>query len=124
MGRVRLLLLDTDVPSNNAEDRKLTSRLYGGDKRTRVRQEVLLGVGGVRVAAALGIEPGVLHLNEGHCAFAILEAARRRVANGASFDDALETIAERTVFTTHTPVPAGHDRFEPALVEEHLGPAS
>lgn len=122
VGRIRLLLLDTDVASNSDDDKKLTSRLYGGDKRTRVRQEVLLGVGGVRVAAALGIEPGVLHLNEGHCAFAILEAARRRVDDGAAFDDALETVARRTVFTTHTPVPAGHDRFEPALVEEHLGP--
>lgn len=122
VGRVRLLLLDTDVEANNDEDKKLTSRLYGGDRRTRVRQEVLLGVGGMRVAAALGIEPSVLHLNEGHCAFAILEAARRRVQNGAAFDDALDTVAQSTVFTTHTPVPAGHDRFDAALLEEHLGP--
>jgi len=123
VGRVRLYLLDCDVEGNSPRDRELTSRLYGGDERTRIRQELVLSVGGVRALKALGISPGVFHLNEGHSAFAPLEVIRERMQDdGMSFDDALREVAQHTVFTTHTPVPAGHDRFDGGLVEEHLGP--
>jgi starch phosphorylase len=123
VGRVPLYLLDTDVEGNSPQDRDLTSRLYGGDMRTRIRQELVLGVGGVKALRALGIMPGVYHLNEGHSAFAPLEVIRQRMADdGLTFDEALREVAHHTVFTTHTPVPAGHDRFPANLVEEHLGP--
>jgi starch phosphorylase len=123
VGRVKLYLLDCDVEGNSPEDRELTSRLYGGDHRTRIRQELVLGVGGVKALAALGISPGCYHLNEGHSAFATLEVIRERMDNdGMSFDSALREVAQHTVFTTHTPVPAGHDRFDGGLIEEHLGP--
>jgi len=123
VGRVSLYLLDCDVEESRPEDRELTSRLYGGDHRTRIRQELVLGVGGVKALRALGITPGVYHLNEGHSAFATIEAIRERMHDdGLSFDDALREVAQRTVFTTHTPVPAGHDRFDAGLIEEHLGP--
>ncbi|NOY40872.1 MAG: glycosyltransferase family 1 protein [Planctomycetes bacterium] len=123
IGRIPLYLLDCDVEGNRPEDRELTSRLYGGDVRTRIRQELVLGVGGVKALRALGIYPGVYHLNEGHSAFAPLEAIRELMHDdGHSFDDALREVAQHTVFTTHTPVPAGHDRFDSSLVEEHLGP--
>ena len=123
VGRVSLYLLDSDVEGNTPEDRELTSRLYGGDNRVRIRQELLLGVGGVRAIRGLGIVPGVYHLNEGHSVFATLEAVRVRMErDGYSFDDAVRKVARQTVFTTHTPVPAGHDRFDGGLMEEHLGP--
>ncbi len=123
VGRVRLYLLDCNVEGNKPEDRELTSRLYGGDERTRIRQEMVLGVGGVKALRALGIVPGVYHLNEGHSAFAPLEVIRERMQDdGLSFDDAWSDVSQKTVFTTHTPVPAGHDRFSPDLIEEHLGP--
>ena len=123
VGRVSLYLLDCDVEGNNPQDRQLTSRLYGGDQRTRIRQELVLGVGGVKALRALGITPGVYHLNEGHSAFAPLEVIRARMEHeGLSFDDALRVVAHQTVFTTHTPVPAGHDRFDGGMIEEHLGP--
>ena len=123
VGRVRLYLLDCDVDGNSPEDRELTSRLYGGDERTRIRQELMLGVGGVKALKALGITPGVYHLNEGHSAFGPLEVIRERMHDdGMKFDDALREVARQTVFTTHTPVPAGHDRFSGEMVEEHLGP--
>ncbi len=123
VGRRTLLLLDTDVEGNRPEDRLLTARLYGGDDRVRVRQELLLGVGGMRVLRALGIDPGVLHLNEGHSAFAVLEEIRWQMQeDGVDFDEAMRRVARKTTFTTHTPVPAGHDRFSPDLIEEHLGP--
>jgi glycogen phosphorylase len=123
VGRVNLYLLDCDVDGNSPEDRELTSRLYGGDTRTRIRQELVLGVGGVRAIRALGVVPGVYHLNEGHSVFATLEAVRGRMdRDGYSFDDAVRKVARQTVFTTHTPVPAGHDRFDGGLMEEHLGP--
>jgi len=123
VGRVNLYLLDSDVKENRPEDRELTSRLYGGDNRTRIRQELVAGVGGIRALRALGITPGVYHLNEGHSAFATLEAIRQfMVDSGMSFDDSLRQIARHTTFTTHTPVPAGHDRFDGGLIEEHLGP--
>jgi starch phosphorylase len=123
VGRCDLLLLDSNVEGNAPEDRELTSRLYGGDRRTRIRQELLLGVGGYRALRAMGITPGVLHLNEGHSAFALLEGIRNRMEEeGLSFDDAAPRISREVVFTTHTPLPAGHDRFDSALIEEHLGP--
>jgi starch phosphorylase len=123
VGRVSLYLLDCDVEGNTTQDRQLTSRLYGGDHRTRIRQELVLGVGGMRALKALGIMPGVYHLNEGHSAFVTLEAIRERMDyDGLSFDEALREVASHTVFTTHTPVPAGHDRFDKGLIEEHLGP--
>lgn len=123
VGRTKLYLLDCDVEGNSPQDRELTSRLYGGDHRTRIRQELVIGVGGVKALKAMGIEPGVYHLNEGHSGFAPLEVIRETMErDGLSFDDALRDVSQKTSFTTHTPVPAGHDRFDPALVEEHLGP--
>jgi len=123
IGRVPLFLLDTDIPENKAEDRHLTARLYGGDQRTRIRQEIILGIGGVRALSAMGILPGVIHMNEGHSAFAGLEVIRNRIKEDElSFDEALRETAASCVFTTHTPVPAGHDRFTADLIEEHLGP--
>jgi len=123
VGRRDLLLLDSDVEGNAPEDRELTSRLYGGDVRIRIRQELLLGVGGLRALKALGISPGVLHLNEGHSGFAVLEAIRMRMEDeGIGFEAAVPRVSREVVFTTHTPVPAGHDRFAAALVEEHIGP--
>jgi starch phosphorylase len=102
---------------------ELTSRLYGGDARIRIRQELLLGVGGFRALKAMGITPGVLHLNEGHSGFAVLEAIRNRMQEeGLGFDQAVHRVSREVVFTTHTPVPAGHDRFGADLIEEHLGP--
>ncbi|MBI5760674.1 MAG: alpha-glucan family phosphorylase [Planctomycetales bacterium] len=123
VGRIKLFLLDADIPENRVEDRQLTSRLYGGDQRTRIRQEIILGIGGVRALAAMGIHPGVIHMNEGHSAFAGLEIIRQRMKeDDLTFDEALRETASMCVFTTHTPVPAGHDRFGGELLEEHLGP--
>jgi glycogen phosphorylase len=123
VGRNTLLLLDSNVDGNRPEDRELTSRLYGGDERVRIRQELLLGVGGVRALAAMNIAPGVLHLNEGHSAFAALELVRQRmVTEGVDAWEAIRRISPQVVFTTHTPVPAGHDCFSPGLIDEHLGP--
>jgi starch phosphorylase len=123
VGRCTLLLLDSNVVGNAPQDVELTSRLYGGDARVRIRQELLLGVGGFRALKAMGITPGVLHLNEGHSGFAVLEAVRNRMQDeGLGFDEAVHRVSREVVFTTHTPVPAGHDRFAPSLIEEHLGP--
>jgi starch phosphorylase len=122
VGRTMLLLLDTDVQENSESDRTLTARLYGGDARVRIRQELLLGIGGVRALHALKIHPSVLHLNEGHSAFATLEVIRSRMETGGlPFGEVMRDVSAMTVFTTHTPVAAGHDRFPAALVEEHLG---
>jgi glycogen phosphorylase len=123
VGRCDLLLLDSNVEGNAPEDRELTSRLYGGDGRVRIRQELLLGIGGFRALTAMGITPGVLHMNEGHSGFAVLEAILCRMQEtGVSFDEAVRSVPREVVFTTHTPVPAGHDRFDSGLIEEHLGP--
>src|SRR5438046_2312007 len=120
-GRATLLLLDSDVDGNPPGLRLLTAQLYGGDLVTRLRQELILGIGGVRMLDALGIHPGVLHLNEGHSAFAPVELARHwAAAQGVAFAAAHREVALRTVFTTHTPVAAGHDYFPPELVLEHL----
>jgi glycogen phosphorylase len=121
LGRVRLFLLDTDVPENAPWDRELTARLYGGDLETRLKQEMILGVGGVRALRELGIEPTLWHLNEGHAAFVTLERIQRLLERGNTFSEALEEVRSTTVFTTHTPVPAGHDAFPFQLVENHLG---
>ncbi len=121
VGRVKLLLLDTNDPGNDKVDQQLAARLYGGDQRTRIQQELLLGVGGMRALRSLGITPGALHLNEGHSAFAILEWARqKKEICGMDPWRALREVAASTVFTTHTPVEAGHDRFPSDLAEDHL----
>ena len=123
VGRCDLLLLDSNVEGNSPEDRDLTARLYGGDARVRIRHELLLGVGGHKALRAMGITPSVLHLNEGHSGFAVLEAIRSRmIEEGIGFHSAVARVAREVVFTTHTPVPAGHDRFHESLIEEHLGP--
>ena len=123
VGRNRLILLDTNVDGNTEENRALTSQLYGGDRRVRIRQELVLGVGGLRALEALGICPGAIHLNEGHSAFAVLELARQLMERDSRpFEQVREKAAAMTIFTTHTPVEAGHDRFDPQLVEETLGP--
>ncbi|MCB9519559.1 MAG: alpha-glucan family phosphorylase [Myxococcales bacterium] len=121
VGRSTLYLLDTDVESNTDVDRAICRRLYGGDSKTRIRQETVLGIGGVRLLRALGLEPSVYHLNEGHSAFACVELIRERVGRGDSYQDALHWVRQRTLFTTHTPVAAGHDRFDPSLVTAALG---
>ena len=111
-GHITLYLLDSDLPANTEEDRLITRQLYGGDINTRIKQEIILGIGGIRVIRALGLKPTVWHINEGHAAFQILERCREHVANSMDFDSALELVASNTVFTTHTPVPAGHDIFD------------
>ncbi|MDP8940759.1 MAG: alpha-glucan family phosphorylase [Actinomycetota bacterium] len=121
VGRSTVLLLDADIPENDDEDRELTARLYGGGQRTRIVQELILGVGGVRALRAAGIRPSVYHMNEGHAAFSGLERMRELVSAGSSFEQAREKMVESTVFTTHTPVPAGHDAFPPDLFEEFMG---
>jgi len=120
MGRVKLYLLDTDLEENAPWDRELSARLYGGDRETRIQQEIILGVGGVRALKALGSDPGVFHLNEGHAGFVVLQRIRDLIEHGATFDAALDEIRQTTMFTTHTPVPAGHDAFPFHLVEKHL----
>lgn len=121
VGRVSIYLLDTDIAQNNPTDRALTRHLYGGDREYRIRQEILLGVGGVIALDALGIKPTVYHLNEGHAAFCALERQRRFIASGLSFDNAMRKVRATTVFTTHTPVPAGNDRFAPKLALKYIG---
>jgi len=122
-GRARLFLLDTDVPENAPWDRELSARLYGGNQETRIQQEIILGLGGVRVLRAMGIRPSVWHLNEGHAAFVSLQRVWTFLEEGRSFDAALAEVRRTTVFTTHTPVPAGHDAFPFGLVETHLAGA-
>lgn len=122
VGRVRLFLLDSDIEENGQADREMTRVLYGGGEAMRIRQEIVLGIGGYRALRVMGIEPAVLHLNEGHCTFAPLEALRLRMKEqGEDYRMALENVKRRTVFTTHTPVDAGHDRFAPDLVKANLG---
>lgn len=111
IGRNAIYLVDTDIEPNHPDDRVLSHQLYRGDLETRLRQEVVLGIGGVRVLRSLGVQPDVWHANEGHPAFMVLERVRELVAAGVPPDDAMKDVAARTVFTTHTPVPAGHDAF-------------
>src|SRR6266850_1978674 len=120
IGHVRLFLLDTDVPENNERDRAIAHRLYGGDRTTRLEQELVLGVAGVRALVAMELKPSMWHINEGHAAFMILERVRSLVAEGLTMDAALEAVGANTVFTTHTPVPAGHDQFNDATVTPYL----
>jgi glycogen phosphorylase len=123
VGRVKIYLLDTDLEENAPWDRDLSARLYGGDRETRIQQEIILGIGGVRTLRALGAEPAVFHLNEGHAGFVVLQRIRDLIEHGATFDAALDEIRRTTIFTTHTPVPAGHDAFPFHLVETHLAGA-
>jgi len=120
IGRSILYLLDSDLDGNAPWDRELTGRLYGGDQSARLLQEIILGIGGVRVLRALGIRPTVWHANEGHTALMMVERLRERVAAGAEFDQAVEEVRAATIFTTHTPVPAGHDAFPFPLVETYI----
>jgi len=117
VGRVWVYLLDTNRPENEQHFRDLTLRVYGGDSTTRIMQEMLLGVGGVRLLRALGADPSVFHMNEGHAAFLTLELIREKMAAGKSYDDASKQTRAECLFTTHTPVEAGHDRFSPDLME-------
>ena len=120
MGKTELYLLDTNLEENAPWDRELSARLYGGDRETRIQQEIILGIGGVRALRTLGVEPSVFHLNEGHAAFVVLQRIHDLIGKGISFDAALEEIQRTTVFTTHTPVAAGHDAFQFHQVESHL----
>src|SRR5690606_25982008 len=121
LGRVRLYLMDTDVDENDPWNRELSARLYSGDSEVRIRQEIMLGIGGVRTLRAMGIAPAVWHMNEGHSSFLVLELMREKVAGGMSFAQAREAVREQTIFTTHTPVPAGHDAFPFNLMEQYFG---
>jgi glycogen phosphorylase len=122
VGRVPLYLLDTNIDENEAANRDITDQLYGGDLELRIRQEIVLGIGGARALAALGLEPPIYHMNEGHSAFAVLERVRTTMqTHGLDFEAAREACAAGTVFTTHTPVAAGHDAFPPELVQRYLG---
>ena len=125
IGRTRLFLLDTNVPENAEWARNITSELYGGDREMRIRQEIILGIGGVRMLKAMGLEPAVYHMNEGHSAFAAFERIRElRMERGLSFNEAAEFVRITSVFTTHTPVAAGIDTFHPDLVRAYFDPAA
>ena len=121
VGRIKLFLLDSDIKDNRAEFRNTTLRLYGGDKEMRIRQEIVLGIGGVRLLKELGYKPTVYHMNEGHSAFATLELIKNTIEEKQlSFPMAKDIISAKTVFTTHTPVPAGNDIFDVSLVEKYF----
>lgn len=121
VGRATIFLLDTNHPDNELHHREITNRVYGGDTTTRIMQEIILGIGGVRFLRKLGIEPDVYHMNEGHSAFLTLELLREQLAKGGGKKDAQKWVQEHCVFTTHTPVPAGHDRFSRDLIDHELG---
>lgn len=122
VGRVPLILLDTNIPQNAPEDQAITDRLYGGDLDMRIRQEILLGIGGLRALRALGLDPVVCHMNEGHSAFLGLERIRTiQQEHGLDFHQAREVAAAGNAFTTHTPVPAGNDRFPPEMIDRYFG---
>jgi len=120
VGRVPVYLLDTNLPANAQHIRELTSRVYAGDGTTRIMQEILLGIGGVRLLRQLGIQPSVFHMNEGHAAFLTLELIREKMAAGKNFQEAVAQTKSECIFTTHTPVEAGHDRFSPELMDYAL----
>ncbi|MEP7068739.1 MAG: alpha-glucan family phosphorylase [Usitatibacter sp.] len=120
IGRVNLYLLDTDLESNKPEDRATAHRLYGGDRTTRIQQEIVLGMGGARALAALGIKPTAWHINEGHAAFLILERMRVGMREGLDLASALEAVAANTIFTTHTAVAAGHDHFSSETMSRYF----
>ncbi len=122
VGRTDLYLLDTDFEANIPEDRQVTHQLYGGDWENRLKQEILLGIGGVRALRCLGLNPTIYHYNEGHAAFAGLERLREYMQNGhLSFNEAMELVRASGLFTTHTPVPAGHDAFDEEMLGRYLG---
>ena len=122
VGRTDLYLMDTDYEDNRADDRSVTHHLYGGDWENRLKQEMLLGVGGIRLLRALGMNPQVYHCNEGHAAFIGLERLNEYINNdNLSFDEALEVVRASSLFTTHTPVPAGHDAFEDGMLGQYIG---
>jgi starch phosphorylase len=122
VGRISIYLLDTDIAENSAEDRRITAELYGGDLEMRMRQEIVLGIGGVKALAALGIAPDVFHMNEGHSAFLALERVRLNVIEKKlDFYSALQVVAAANVFTTHTPVPAGNDSFPREMMRRYFG---
>lgn len=121
VGRIKVYLLDSNVPENSEADRALTARLYGGNQELRIQQYLILGVGGIRALRLLGLDPGVYHMNEGHAALLGLERIRELVAQGSDFRTALEAVAGSTLFTTHTPVAAGNDAFALDLVDRYLG---
>jgi len=120
VGRAQLYLMDADNPQNAPWDRELTARLYGGDQEMRIQQEIVIGLGGLRILRTLGIDPAVFHLNEGHSAFLVLERIRGLVGCGKTYQEARDIVRDTTVFTTHTPVPAGHDVFPFYLVEKYF----
>lgn len=120
VGRIPLYLLDTDVEGNSAVDRELTARLYSSDLDLRISQEIILGIGGVRALRVLGYNPAVWHMNEGHSAFMVIERAREIVASGHSFAKAQQSVQNSSVFTTHTPVPAGSDEFPLWLIDKYF----
>jgi starch phosphorylase len=121
VGKTRLFLLDTNLPENQPEDRGITAQLYGGDMEMRIRQEIVLGIGGMRALVAAGVKPTVFHMNEGHAAFLALEHIRVLIEqNNISFDDARAAAAGSHLFTTHTPVPAGIDRFPPEMIQRYF----
>jgi phosphorylase/glycogen(starch) synthase len=121
VGRIPLYLLDTDIEENTEEDRKVSHQLYGGDWENRLKQELLLGVGGIRVLEALNYKPDVFHANEGHAAFNSLERLKNLIQNESlSFNEALEVVRASTLFTTHTPVPAGHDAFDESILRKYI----
>ena len=123
VGRIKLLLLDTDVEGNRPEDRRITDRLYGGDQLHRIEQEVVLGIGGYEMVKRMGIAPKVFHMNEGHSAFLVLARMTHLIQqHGLKYSEALDYVRHTTIFTTHTPVPAGHDRFDESLVRPFLAP--
>lgn len=124
IGRISLLLLDTDTPRNNPADRPITGQLYVGGREMRICQEIILGVGGVRVLEALNIQPACWHMNEGHCAFLGFERLRKLIADGAKLGEAIREVAKTSLFTTHTPVPAGNEQFDLGLVRKYLTPFS
>jgi starch phosphorylase len=120
IGHIRLFLLDTDLPQNSEADRRITRQLYGGGREMRMEQEIVLGIGGVRALRRMGMRPSAWHINEGHAAFLVLERCREYVERGHEFATALEIVASGTVFTTHTPVSAGHDIFDGGLFETYF----
>ena len=120
VGRIPLYLIDTDIEINEPWNRRISQHLYTGDLEQRLRQEIVLGIGGYQVLKTIGIKPSILHLNEGHPAFAIMERIRESVEGGINFDQASDRLKKTTVFTTHTPVPAGHDVFPFALMEKYF----
>ncbi len=120
VGRVKLYLLDTDIDANAPHDRHLSNRLYIADREQRLQQEFVLGVGGVRALRAMGITPSLWHANEGHTAFMTIERIREEIEAGLNYEEALDKIRRQTIFTTHTPVPAGHDVFSIDLIDRYL----